>query len=381
MTRVTRFALFAVVAALAGVVASPLPAQAGNDGVVPKHDQPRRAITVAEIDEQIGAQVSLDLTFRDENDQAISFGDAMGGKPTILVPVYYRCPMLCTEILNELLEALREMPPNFNAGNQFRVVTVSMDPKEHGDLGRLKKKAYIEAYGRPGADQGWRFLTGTKENIEPLLNTVGYRFEFDKMMKEYNHPSGLIILSPDGKVTRYFHGLNYRGAFRMNAPEVQGPDGKYTRPTTTLRLSLIEAADGKGGSLLDKITLLCYRYDRLHQGYSLNVLRAVQIAGLITLLLVAGGVLFAMRREKLLSTVLLKALVFVLIIGWMGGMAAATVLTKGTERVVVLGLIQIGFFVPLGVLVSVFRRQQARDAGPPAPPAGPPHAQPSGGIA
>jgi protein SCO1/2 len=173
-----------------------------------------------------------------------------------------------------------------------------MDPKEHGDLARAKKKAYLDEYGRPGAEAGWRFLTGSKENIAALLDSVGYRFEFDKMMKEYNHPSGLIILSPQGKVTRYIQGLRYRGDFKMNAPEVRGADGKYTRPTTTLRLSLIEAADGKGGSLLDQITLFCYRYDRLHQGYSLNVLWAVRIGGIITLTALVVGVAVAFRRER-----------------------------------------------------------------------------------
>jgi protein SCO1 len=385
VTRAPRYALFAVLTALAGVAVLPLPARAGNDGVVPKHDQPRRGPTAAAIDEQIGAQVQLDLIFRDENDQGIPLGDAIGGKPTILVPVYYRCPMLCTEILNELLEALREMPANFTAGNQFNIITLSMDPLEHGDLGRLKKKAYLDAYGRPGAEHGWRFLTGQKPNIEALLNTVGYRFEFDKMMKEYNHPSGLIILSPEGKVTRYFHGLNYRGAFKMNAPEVQGADGKYTRPTTTLRLSLIEAADGKGGSLMDQITLLCYRYDRLHQGYSLNVLRAVQIAGLVTLFFVALGALLAVRREGILGPVLRRIATFVLIFGAVSGLGAAGFVARKGNTNLAGALFAVSLLIIVVVSVIAYRRGLLLRVEPPSPAGqgghGPTNALPPGGIA
>ncbi|QJW93852.1 SCO family protein [Frigoriglobus tundricola] len=301
MTARTRSVLFgtAPLVALALVVAAPLPARAGNDGVVPQHERPKpkEYRPEAGITEQIGATVPLDVQLRDENDQPVTLGDAMAGRPTILVPVYYRCPMLCTKVLNGLLDALRAMPNDFSVGDRFNVVTVSMDPKEHGDLARPKKKAYLDEYGRPGAEAGWRFLTGKKENLAALLDAVGYKFEFDKMLKEYNHPSGIILLSPQGKVTRYFYGIGYDGDYELAGEPVPGANGKLTRPTTTLRLSLIEAAEGKGGSLLDKLTLLCYRYDQLHQGYSLNVLRAVQLGGIITLLAVGTGVFLAFRRD------------------------------------------------------------------------------------
>ncbi len=296
----------ALVSALAVIVTASALARAG-DGVVADHDRPRPTgfRPEAGITENLDAQVPLDLIFRDENDQPLAFGDAMAGRTTILVPVYYRCPMLCTKVLNGLLEALRQMPANFSAGTQFTVVTVSMDPKEHGDLARAKKLAYLNGdprsgqagYGRSGAENGWRFLTGTKENIAVLLEAVGYRFEFDKMLKEYNHPSGIVILSPRGKVTRYFYGIGYDGEFVLDGEPVNR-EGKFTRPTTTLRLSLIEAADGKTGSLLEKLTLLCYRYDQLHQGYSFKVLWAVRIGGIITLSCVTIGVLWALRRER-----------------------------------------------------------------------------------
>ncbi len=322
--------LLAVLVALGAMVAVPLSARAG-DGVVPAHDPKKTTLSAARIDEQIGAQVPLDLVFRDENDQPIALKDCIGDKPTILVPVYYRCPMLCTKILNGLLETLREMPDDFSVGRQFNIVTVSMDPKEHGGLAKEKKAAYVGQYGRPGAENGWRFLTGTKDACASLLGAVGFHYEFDKMLKEYDHPSGLVILSPQGKVTRYFYGIGYSGEFEMPSdawggkgpkPELteaelrqrNDPDPekrrKFTRATTTLRLSLIEAADGKGGSLWDKFTMLCYRYDALHQGYSLNVLRIVQLGGVITLLLIAGGTLLAFRRERLLGAAVTRVALF-----------------------------------------------------------------------
>ncbi len=174
---------------------------------------------------------------------------------------------------------------------------------------------------RPGGEKGWRFLTGKKENVNKLLDSVGYRFEFDKMLKEYNHPSAIIILSPKGKITRYFYGIGYDGEFQLPKesetwntanpkPELteseqrERKEGReFTRPTTTLRLSLIEANEGNGGSIFDKMTLLCYRYDALHQGYSLNVIWAVRVGGIITLLLVGCGVVLAFRREGMLGRV------------------------------------------------------------------------------
>ncbi len=314
-----RFTRFALLAALGVLVALPLPARAGNDGVVPAHDMKSTSLSAARIDEQIGAQVPLDTAFRDEDEQPITMRECINGRPTILVPVYYRCPMLCTKILNGLLEALRDMPADYSIGHQFNVVCVSMDPKEHGGLAKEKKGHYVGQYGRPGAEAGWRFLTGTKPACVELLGVVGFRYEFDKMLKEYDHPSGLIILSPHGKVTRYFYGISYDGEFEAPdaawggtgpKPELteaelkqrNDPDPekrrRFTKPTTTLRLSLIEANNGQGGSLLDKLTMLCYRYDSLHKGYSLNVLRAVQAGGVLTLALVGGGVFLALRRDR-----------------------------------------------------------------------------------
>lgn len=377
MTRVSRFSPYAVLTALAVVCALPAPATAGPDGVVPDHERPRSNKYEARIDEMIGAQVPLEVAFRDEGDKPVTLRECIGGKPTILVPVYYRCPMLCTEVLNGLLKALRGMPPGFDAGDKFNVVTVSMDPKEHGELATEKKKAYLGEYGRPGAEAGWRFLTGTKDAVQVLLDTVGYRFEFDKMLKEYNHPSALIILSPEGKVTRYFYGIGYDKEYKIDGPEVTAANGTRTQPTTTLRLSLLEAAEGKSGSLslTERLTLLCYRYDRLHQGYALNVLRTVQAGGIVTLLLVVAGVFMALNREGTLGAFLRDAVPYVLGLVIMPFFALVALIVASPDAAMKLSpKLLVPYYVVAGGALYAWNRSRAKLAAagpnPTLPPEG-----------
>jgi protein SCO1/2 len=254
--------------------------------------------TQAGIDEKIGVQLPLDLPLRDEADQPVTLRQCVAGKPTILVPMYYRCPMNCNLVLANLVEALRNMPKGYDVGNQFNVVCVSFDPKEHGSLAAAKKEVTLGEYGRPGAEAGWRFLTGAKEPVAELMGTIGYHFEFDKAYKEYNHPNAIIVVSPEGKTARYFYGFNYDGDIAVAGDKVKQADGSLKDPTTTLRLSLLEAAGGKGGSVKDKLVLLCYRFDHLNKGYSVNVLRVVQLGGILTLLMVGTGVGLALLRER-----------------------------------------------------------------------------------
>lgn len=364
MTRVARYALLAL------VVAAPLSARAG-DGVVPDHDRPRSTKYEARIDEKIGEQAAVDVGLKDEADQPTTLKDCIAGKPTIFVPVYYRCPMLCTQVLNGLLKALGEMPQDFTAGQQFNVVILSMDPKEHGGLASEKKKRYLEEYARGHLGADWRFLTGTKEGIAAVLDSVGYKFEFDKMLKEYNHPSAIVILSPEGKVTRYFYGIGYDKEYKLEVPTGAPPK------MTTLRLSLVEAADGKGGSLLEKFTLLCYRYDALHQGYSLNVLRVVQISGALTLGLVTAGVLFALRRERVLGVFLKTAVPYVLglVILPFFGLVLMVVLAPNSVMTLAPRWLVPYYVVACGALFAWHRAHAVRVA--PEPTSNPP----TGGIA
>jgi protein SCO1/2 len=238
------------------------------------------------IDEAVGAPLPADLLFRNERNEEVTLGECISGKPTILVLAYYRCPMNCNDVLDGLIDALRAFPPGFDAGGPFNVVVVSFDPKETPAQAADKKKHYVAQYGRPGADAGWHFLTGRREPIRALTDAVGFRYAYDKAFKEYDHPSGVVVLTPEGKIARYFYGINYGGEYRV-------PGG-----TTTLRLSLVEAGEGKVGSLLDRLILRCYRFDYSTHKYTPNVMLAVRVAGGLTVLMLAAGVVFFRARER-----------------------------------------------------------------------------------
>jgi protein SCO1/2 len=285
------------IAALAAVAVLAVPAPAGaNPTGMPAVGQPAADQPLdpnVGIEQRLGAQVNLGLEFRDESERPVTLREAMNGKVTILVPVYFRCPMLCTRVLNGVLDGVRSFPQGFDAGNQFTVVAVSMDPKEHADLGHKKKAAYVGEYGRPGADAGWRFLTGKEESVRGLLTAVGYRYEYDKAFKEYNHPSGVVVLTPDGVVSRYFLGIGYDdgSVLPSGAPVPPAPTWR------TLELSLVEASGGKVGSLADRfLVMVCYRFNG--QGYSWSILRVVQAASVLTILVVGTVVFVAFRRDR-----------------------------------------------------------------------------------
>lgn len=266
------------------------------DGLAPKPVEPKRvANTDVGIDDKVGEQVPLGLEFANENGDTVTLGDCIAGKPTILVLAYYRCPMNCTDVLNGLVDAMRTMPADFSVGGAFNVVTVSFDAKEQPGLAAEKKTAYLRDYGRPGVDAGWHFLTGKRnapvrwreETIKQLTDAVGFRFVYDRVYKEYDHPTGVVVLTPGGKISRYFYGQKYDGEYKV-------PGG-----TTTLRLSLVEASEGKVGSLLDRLILRCFRFDHIEKKYSLNILMAIRVGGVLTVLsLVTAVAYFTVRGRR-----------------------------------------------------------------------------------
>ncbi len=271
-----------------------VPATAG-DGLAPKPGEPRRfANPDVKIDEKLDAQVPLDLVFRNEEGQDVTLGDCINGKPTILVLAYFRCPMNCTDVLNGLLDAMNQMPKEFAAGGAFNVLTVSFDEREQPGLAKDKKKWYLDHYKWAGDPNGWRFLTGKKEPIRKLTDAVGFRFVYDKVYKEYDHLSGIIVLRPDGRVFRYFYGIGYSDEKEIR---YQTTDG-FKIGKTTLKMSLVEASDGQVGSLLDKLALRCFRFDHLERNYSLNVLLVVRVCGVLTVLLLCASVTYYVRRER-----------------------------------------------------------------------------------
>jgi protein SCO1/2 len=217
------------------------------------------------IDQHLDGQLPLDLPFRDETGAAVKLGDYFDGQPVILVLAYYRCPMLCTQVLNGVKDSVRGI--NFELGKQFRIVTVSFDPREGPEMAARKKETYAAAYGRSGAQDGWHFLTGDKDSIAKLAQAVGFRYVYDASRDQFAHASGIMIATPTGRLSHYFMGIDF--------------------PSRDMRLALVEASQGQIGSPVDRFLLLCYHYDPVTGKYSGATMLLVRIVGGITVLLLA----------------------------------------------------------------------------------------------
>jgi len=250
-----------------------------RDGLIPNSGGEDRPNPNVRFDQKIGDKVPVDLTFTDENGNEVTIGQCIDGKPTILIMAYYRCPMLCGQVFIGVLDAIRQM--KLTCGKDYNIVCVSFDPKEQPGLARDKKHYFVSEYGRKEADKGWHFLTGKKENIDQMTNAVGFHYEYDRTIKEYNHPSGIIIVTPEGIISRYFPGIEYTDHGEMDGQPIKDK-------TKTLRLSLVEAGDGKIGDISDRFFLTCYRYSPHTGKYTMSVMWIVRAGGLLTLLIIAG---------------------------------------------------------------------------------------------
>jgi protein SCO1/2 len=228
------------------------------------------------IDQKLDATVSLDRAFRDEHGQTVALRNFFRGKPVILTLVYYQCPMLCTEVLNGLLNSLKEVP--LEIGKDFEVVTVSIDPRDSSVIAEAKHTMYAGLYARPGALHGWHFLTGAEPQIKRLADEVGFRYAYDPVSGQFAHASMIMVLTPEGRVSRYFFGIRY-------APR-------------DVRLGLVEASAGRIGTVLDQVLLLCYHYDPLAGRYGLLISRIVKAAGIFTVLAIGVFLWLMFRGEK-----------------------------------------------------------------------------------
>lgn len=230
------------------------------------------------IVEKLGSKLPLDLLFRDETGAKVPLQKYFTGKkPVILALVYYRCPSLCNLTMNGMLDVFKASP--WVPGTQFDVINVSIDPKEDEKIASAKKRTYIENLGKPGAEKGWHFLTGDQASIQALADAVGFKFEYDKAMGEYAHAAAIQVVTPGGVLSRYYFGVRF--------------------PERDLRLSLLEASDGKVGTVIERFMLFCYRYDPAFRGYTLVASRIMQAGGALMALLM-GGLLagFWLRERK-----------------------------------------------------------------------------------
>lgn len=228
------------------------------------------------IDQKLGDQLPLDLPFVDSDGNPVHLRDYFADKPIILSLVYFDCPMLCTQVINSLLRAMNVL--SFGAGTEFDVLTISIDPGETPELANAKKIEYLKNYrGREGST-GWHFLTGDQQQIDQLAAAVGFRYEYDEPTDQYIHASGIMVLTPEGKLARYFYGIDY--------------------PPRDLRWGLVEAADGAIGNPVDQLLLLCYSYDPMTGKYGLYIRNSLRIGGLATILALGSFIVVMLRRER-----------------------------------------------------------------------------------
>ena len=235
-----------------------------------------RLLQQVTIEQKPGAQVPAGLTFRDERGQVVRLGDYFGRKPIILHLVYLECPMLCNITSDSLVRTLKVM--DFEVGTEFLVLTVSFDPRETPKLAAAAKRTAVKRYGRDGAEQGWHFLTGEPPAIERLTDAVGFRYAWNLKLGQYAHGAGIIVLTPEGRVSRYLNGVEY--------------------PARDVRLALVEASNHEIGSVIDQALLLCYPYDPHTGKYGWAIHRILQAAGLTTLGVLAGSILMMLWRER-----------------------------------------------------------------------------------
>lgn len=247
----------------------PRPEIGSTDNGLPK------ALQDVGIDQRLNEQVPLDTVFRDETGREVRLGEYFNhGRPVIITLVYYQCPMLCDQVLNALTGSLKSL--SFDVGREYEVLTVSFDPREKPELAAEKKEDYMARYGRAGAGAGWHFLTGEQQSIDVLAKAVGFRYTYDEKTKQFAHASGIMLATPEGKLARYFYGIEY-------SPK-------------DLRLGIVEASTGKVGTPVDALMLYCFHYDPASGKYGLAIMNIVRLAGMLTVIGIFV-LLFVLRRR------------------------------------------------------------------------------------
>jgi protein SCO1/2 len=228
------------------------------------------------ITQNLNAQIPPDLMFRDETGKSVRIGDFFGRKPIVLSLVYFDCPALCTEVLNGELRTMKAI--SLDLGKDFEAVTVSFEPKDTPALAKAKRDVYAGQYGRPGAADHWHFLTGEQQSIDALTNAAGFQYAYDSSIRQYAHAAAILVLTPDGRIDRYFYGVIY--------------------PARDVRLGLVEASEGKIGTLTDHALLYCYQYDPMTGKYGVVVMNVLRAAGGLTVLILGIFMTMMFLRER-----------------------------------------------------------------------------------
>src|SRR5436190_2432659 len=268
------FVLVAAQALHAQIAGAPAPGYKPDPGT-PASTMPA-ALREIGFDQNIDQTVPLDTVFRDESGRAVRLGEYFGRRPVVMVFAYYDCPMLCTLVVNGLASALGVL--SLEPHRDFEIVTVSFNPADTPAAAAAKKAAALARYNRTGAAEGWHFLTGDQPSIARLTSAAGFRYTWDEATKQFAHPSGVIVLTPEGRLARYLFGIEY------------GP--------RDLRFALVEASSGRVGSTVDALLLFCYHYDPATGRYGLVIMRTIRLAGAATVFALAAFIIVMVRRER-----------------------------------------------------------------------------------
>ncbi|MCC6731446.1 MAG: SCO family protein [Chthonomonadales bacterium] len=249
------------------------PVAAGAQGNLRRGLAPNRDVA---FQQKLDAQIPLDVPFRDEAGKEVRLSRYFRGKPVVLVLVWYKCPSICTVILEGMVRTFGGQ--KLEIGKDYQAVTVSINPRETAGIAAAKKQEMVGLLDRPGAADGWHFLTGTKDSIDRLAGAIGYKYAYDARTDQYAHPAGIVVATPLGRVSHYLFGVEYR--------------------PRDLRLALVEGSNNQIGTPVDQVLLLCYHYDPVTGKYSLAVANILKIAGGLTVLILATAILWMLRMER-----------------------------------------------------------------------------------
>jgi protein SCO1/2 len=263
------------------VISAAVSAQDGAQGIRPEAGMPASQmpgiLSKVSFEQHLNERLPLDVALKDDDGREVKLAQFFGVKPVVLAFAYYDCPMLCTQILNGLTSSLTVLTET--VGREFDVVVISFDPRETPTLAAGKKKSYLDRYNRPGAENGWHFLTGDEASIRKVTDAAGFYYQWDEKTQQFAHASGIMVTTPDGRLARYFFGIEY-------APR-------------DVKFALMEASSGRIGSVVDKLLLYCYHYDPATGGYGFVAMNTVRVGGVVTLVALVGFVVSALRRDRL----------------------------------------------------------------------------------
>lgn len=229
------------------------------------------------IEQKPGTKLPTDVRLRDSQGRDVRLGDYFDGEhPVILALAYYECPMLCTFVLNGLLDSLKGI--DLSAGKDFRVVVISFDPRDTPEMANKKRETYVKAYGRPIADRGWDFLVADQAEVKRVAETIGFKYRWDEPTKQFAHAAGIFVATPDATLSRTLLSMQF--------------------PSKDVKLALLEASEGKVGSVMNQVLLFCFHYSVAENRYVLATRRLMKAGGVLTVIVLAGLLARYWRAER-----------------------------------------------------------------------------------